>query len=160
MDKRGQGIYEKFTVKRTDGTDAPGGKHENCRHFVLDLNHDPHAIPALRAYADSAEKDGYVPLAAELRFIADGAETALASVNRPRKTVTLDIPEMFRADYGASEVTLTLYHEYGMWAGRLAGEAVCAPELANGDDPSPDEIGQIEDWHGITDAHRKEIEAL
>jgi hypothetical protein len=50
MDKRKMGLYEKFIVRRTDGRDAPGCKHERCRYFVLDITHDPFAIPALYAY--------------------------------------------------------------------------------------------------------------
>lgn len=46
-----QGLFRKFDVRRTDGSDAPGGKHHGCRYFVLDMDHDVHAAPALRAYA-------------------------------------------------------------------------------------------------------------
>lgn len=45
------GLYRKFTVRRADGSSAPGEKHENCSYFVLDFVHDQYAIPALRAYA-------------------------------------------------------------------------------------------------------------
>jgi hypothetical protein len=48
-----QGIFEKFTVHRNDGSDAPGGKHHGCAYFVLDLDHDQHAPAAMRAYANS-----------------------------------------------------------------------------------------------------------
>lgn len=54
LDERG--FFRKYAISRTDGSSAPGGKHENCTYFVLDLNHDPHAIPALRAYAKSCKK--------------------------------------------------------------------------------------------------------
>lgn len=47
----GQGIFHKFTVNRVDGSDQPGGKHEGCDYFVLDMDHDPHAKAALQAYA-------------------------------------------------------------------------------------------------------------
>ena len=46
-----QGLFRKFVVERTDGSSAPGGKHEGCAYFVLDLDHDPYAAAALRAYA-------------------------------------------------------------------------------------------------------------
>ncbi|GAB4059091.1 hypothetical protein [Uliginosibacterium sediminicola] len=45
-----QGIFHKFIVRRADGSDAPGGKHCGCQYFVLDLDHDPHAVAAMRAY--------------------------------------------------------------------------------------------------------------
>ena len=48
-----RGWYQKFSVARQDHMDQPGEKHHGCRYFVLDLTHDPHAVPALRAYAES-----------------------------------------------------------------------------------------------------------
>lgn len=57
MGDKTKGIYNKFHVERTDGKSAPGEKHEGCAYFVLDIDHDPHAIPALRAYADSCEAE-------------------------------------------------------------------------------------------------------
>lgn len=65
MDKTKIGLYNKFTVTRTDGASEPGGKHDGCDYFVLDLTHDPHAIPALKAYADSCRAI-YPLLAADL----------------------------------------------------------------------------------------------
>ena len=61
------GLYEKFKVERTDGSSVEGGKHAGCEYFVLDLTHDPLAIPALETYAYHAEKAGYALLAADLR---------------------------------------------------------------------------------------------
>jgi hypothetical protein len=66
MGDRQRGLYDKFCVQRTDGSDAPGGKHERCDYFVLDLTHDPHAVAAVRAYAASADVDGYHNLAMDL----------------------------------------------------------------------------------------------
>lgn len=51
-----RGLYQKYTVRRTDGSSCPGGKHEHCDYFVLDLVHDRHAFDALEAYAKSAER--------------------------------------------------------------------------------------------------------
>lgn len=66
----GRGLYGKYTVRRNDGRDAPGEKHDGCTYFVLDASCDPHAIPALRAYANSCERD-YPALARDLRNLAD-----------------------------------------------------------------------------------------
>lgn len=66
MDKHKAGLFNKFNVERTDGKSAPGQKHEECEYFVLDIDHDPHALPALKAYADSCEAD-YPVLAKDLR---------------------------------------------------------------------------------------------
>jgi hypothetical protein len=50
-----RGVYEKFQIRRTDGD--PTGKHKQCTYFVLDLDHDENALPALRAYAKSCKKN-------------------------------------------------------------------------------------------------------
>lgn len=63
---RKPGLYRKFRVERTDGKSAPGKKHDGCEYFVLDLTHDPHAIAAINAYAQSCERD-YPQLAGDLR---------------------------------------------------------------------------------------------
>lgn len=51
-----KGVYAKFKVTRTDRSTRKGGRHAHCAHFVLDLNHDPFAIPALKAYANACRK--------------------------------------------------------------------------------------------------------
>lgn len=68
-----RGLYGKFTVARTDGKSAPGAKHHGCRYYVLDLDHDPHALPALRAYAESARID-HPALARDLDRLADDVD--------------------------------------------------------------------------------------
>lgn len=60
------GLYGKYTVTRNDGTDKKGGKHHGCDYFVLDMTHDPHALAALNAYAESCKGD-YPELAKDLR---------------------------------------------------------------------------------------------
>jgi len=65
------GIYHKFWVRRTDGSSRPGGKHADCEYFVLDWNHDPFAIPAMRAYAEACQAE-YPELAQD---ILDRAKT-------------------------------------------------------------------------------------
>jgi hypothetical protein len=64
-----RGFYDKFIVKRTDGRDTAGEKHAGCAYFVLDLDHDPHAGPAILAYAQSCQ-ESHPKLAADLRPIA------------------------------------------------------------------------------------------
>lgn len=62
---------EQFKVERDaarDGSSEPGGKHEGCRYYVLDIDHDPFAIPALAGYANACEKD-FPLLAEDLRRI-------------------------------------------------------------------------------------------
>lgn len=66
MSDKERGLYRKFIIRREDGKDGPGCKHYDCEYFVLDVTHDPHAIPALKAYADSCASE-YPALAADLR---------------------------------------------------------------------------------------------
>ncbi len=65
MNDTERGLYDKYKVERNDGSSAPGGKHENCEYFVLDLEHDKHAKAAIRAYAESCKKE-YPGLAKDL----------------------------------------------------------------------------------------------
>lgn len=70
-DDRTTGLYGKYRVERNDGSSEPGGKHEDCVYFVLDLDHDKHARAALAAYAESCRKE-YPMLALDLRNILSG----------------------------------------------------------------------------------------
>lgn len=71
MGDRSKGLIGKFTVTRNDGQSASGEKHHHCRYYVLDLDHDPHAKPALAAYAKSARADGFTALADDLDKIVE-----------------------------------------------------------------------------------------
>jgi hypothetical protein len=62
-----RGLYDKYAVTRTDGSSAVGERHHGCEYFVLDLDHDPFAAAALRAYADACESE-YPLLARDLRL--------------------------------------------------------------------------------------------
>lgn len=66
-----RGLYHKFDVKRTDGESRPGGNHDGCDYFVLDLTHDPHAVPALKAYAVSC-RENYPLLADDIERKVEG----------------------------------------------------------------------------------------
>jgi len=59
-------LYQKFRVERTDGQSSPGGKHADCRYFVLDLDHGPYAHAACLAYAEACRSTHPV-LAQDLR---------------------------------------------------------------------------------------------
>jgi hypothetical protein len=76
---KNKGIYKKFRVERTDGSSAPGGKHEHCRYFVLDLDHDPYAIEALKSYARACANE-FPKLAHDLEVI-----TQVHQVHRDEK---------------------------------------------------------------------------
>jgi hypothetical protein len=65
MGDRARSLYSKFKVTRVDRSHRKGGKHERCEYFVLDLDHDPHAMSALLAYAQSCESE-YPLLARDL----------------------------------------------------------------------------------------------
>jgi hypothetical protein len=68
MSDNKRGLYRKFEVKRTDGSSEPGGKHDDCAYFVLDLEHDEFALAALKAYARAAKKQ-YPALAKDIADI-------------------------------------------------------------------------------------------
>lgn len=82
-----QGIFHKFDVRRTDGSDQPGGKHYGCNYFVLDMAHDAHAATAMRAYADSCRAT-HPQLAADID--ADFAPAQPMSLEAERDTARLD----------------------------------------------------------------------
>ncbi|MEE8386155.1 MAG: hypothetical protein V3S01_09575 [Dehalococcoidia bacterium] len=69
MGDRSRGVYLKYEVHRTDGSHEPGGKHYGCRYFVLDVDCDPHAVAALRAYADSCAAE-YPRLSLDVKRMA------------------------------------------------------------------------------------------
>jgi len=83
-DKR-RGLYAKFEVHRMDGRDRPGQKHDGCRYFVLDLDHDPLAYAALKAYADAAAHCGYTALARDLHKLAKGDERPLKKITQSER---------------------------------------------------------------------------
>jgi hypothetical protein len=58
-----KGLYRKYSVKRL-GDKA--GKHKDCTYYVLDLDHDRFAIPALKAYVKACKKE-YPDLAKDLK---------------------------------------------------------------------------------------------
>lgn len=60
------GLVRKFVVLRTNPESQ--ARHVDCECFVLDYDHDPHALPALMAYADSVETSE-PDLARDLRAI-------------------------------------------------------------------------------------------
>ncbi len=64
-DNKERGLYDKFSVWRKDGRSEVGEKHRGCEYFVLDLTHDPHALPAIQAYANSCGAD-YPQLAVDI----------------------------------------------------------------------------------------------
>lgn len=85
MADKHRGLFTKFRVRRHDGNDRPHTKHYLCEYFVLDLTHDQHARPALRAYAESCRRDGYKKLADDLEARAARMDVALARALRKAK---------------------------------------------------------------------------
>lgn len=62
-DEREQGLLHKYDVRRAND---PTGKHDDCRYFVLDPQHDPLAMYALARYAELAAVNGYEALAVDI----------------------------------------------------------------------------------------------
>lgn len=63
-----RGLYRKYDVKRTDGSSEAGRKHADCAYFVLDLEHDEFAIPALEAYSKACRAT-HPDLAADINHL-------------------------------------------------------------------------------------------
>ena len=57
------GLPHRYDVKKVVD---PEGKHDDCRYFVLDPQHDSGARFALRAYKVWASRNGYDNLAKDL----------------------------------------------------------------------------------------------
>ncbi len=68
------GVYRKYRVQRL-GDKAK--KHAQCEYYVLDLEHDRFAGPALSAYADACEAT-HPELARDLRYKAALIEHRIA----------------------------------------------------------------------------------
>ena len=69
-EKHQKGFYRKYRVARLKPHSDVTKNSVDCRFFVLDYPHDPHALVALRAYAESCEQD-YPALADHLLAILD-----------------------------------------------------------------------------------------
>lgn len=76
-----RGLYEKFIVRRKSR--AAQSQHEVCDYFVLDLDCDKYALPALRAYADACRIE-YPRLAEDLDLRVARATGAPSSEERDR----------------------------------------------------------------------------
>lgn len=72
MNDKEMGLYPKYNVTRRDGSSEPGGKHEGCQYFVLDLTRDKFAIAALREYAEACRFE-YPQLSKDLKVLANEA---------------------------------------------------------------------------------------
>lgn len=65
-------IHRKFDVKRTDRRDRnPGDKHYGCFHWVLDIDHDPHAMPTMGFYAKLC-KETHPQLSSDIMMVVKG----------------------------------------------------------------------------------------
>ena len=88
---RERGLYPKWQARRIDGSSDKGLKHEKCELFILDLDHDPHATPALFSYAQSAQADGYELLAGNLfAMIQPYIQSLEELANKQAKIALLD----------------------------------------------------------------------
>lgn len=75
-DDRKRGLYDKYYVARVGDHN---GKHDECRYFVLDLDHDIFSWPSLIAYARACQAD-FPELARSLRRMIIGSEVGRMAV--------------------------------------------------------------------------------
>lgn len=96
-----QGLYRKYNVERLND---PASKHKDCLYYVLDLDHDKHAVAALEAYAKSCAEE-YPTLAFDLRHTAAATARKLNLPARPEAGATMVAskgrwsPALYHADY-------------------------------------------------------------
>ena len=91
MPDQEKGVYDKYKVERTDGRSKLGEKHHGCRYFVLDLDHDPHAVAALEAYVGSCGDD-YPELASDLAYAVSQIEQHREGVEFTQKQLGCEDP--------------------------------------------------------------------
>lgn len=80
-DDKNRGVYRKWEVKRVNDPDK---KHDDCFLHVLDLDHDPFAVPALNSYIDACEHE-YGPLAFDLTNVL----TSKGAVTKDSLNITI-----------------------------------------------------------------------
>ena len=66
-----RGLEARYHVEKIND---PAGKHDECRYFVLDPQHDPLAREALAEYAIQAHHAGHVALAKDLHDWLESTE--------------------------------------------------------------------------------------
>ena len=146
--KKAAGLQSRYEVRRLDGRDAPGEKHEDCRYFVLDLTHDPLARLAARAYATAAGGEGYFALRRDLHNLLDrielkpgsepsDRERSLIRAEREWQAAHSDLTDraLAAATGGASYFAGEIVH----WMGPLAVPHALpsiGPELRTSQDPA------------------------
>lgn len=69
------GLNHRYNVEKVND---PTGKHDACRYFVLDPQHDPIARAALVTYASAARAAGYHELYRDLMDWVDLIENGQA----------------------------------------------------------------------------------
>jgi hypothetical protein len=148
VSKQTTGLYHKFNIERTDGESAAGKKHDGCDYFVLDLTHDPFAMPALLVYAKAC-REMYPLLAADLDAkIQDFDAHLLAGPDGRReepanglkhaatllaKSITDEMIDSLRADYGNTNAAVLLH-----WRDETL-KALAGPDGRRAPDWQPDE---------------------
>jgi hypothetical protein len=148
------GIYRKFLVERTDGSSAPGGKHENCDYFVLDWAHDKYAVPAAIAYARAC-KDEYPELAADLSRRA--GDTVGRLDNNAENRLTPSGPP----DWEGGLISTSMHHAW--WNGTsLGGVAlrIARDQVADLETRLADEQSKRREAEDIETATREERDDL
>lgn len=124
----GVGLYNKFNViRRTDGSSAPGRKHDGCRYFVLDLTHDPFARSAIIAYADACE--GKCP-----ELAADLYATASAMSHGERLPSFPDLSEAIRKSLSGPHIRVLETEGAGQTLGEVYNRAKLVAGWPRGSD--------------------------
>jgi hypothetical protein len=103
-DEQARGLYNKFNVSRSDGSSEPGGKHERCRYFVLDLDHDEFAGAALAAYAANCRAkfpelaDDLERLTPSAAIVRDHLAKRMRELQEERDTLAAEVQSLKTCD--------------------------------------------------------------
>lgn len=142
--KRETGIYDKFRVERTDGKSAPGQKHDGCSYFVLDLDHDKFAWPALDAYSTYCEEE-FPVLAADLRRITDPNLAAYGMEPLAEALSRVPVPAATEPDEAVEEIPLQAINRYFICT-CLGSVYFYSESLSGGDEARREDERQIREW--------------
>lgn len=158
-DQHTAGLYRKFDVRRTDGRDLPGGDREGATYFVLDVTHDPHAKPALAAYAAACMAD-YPQLAGDL-VRQYGLEVAETPASDWALIKTSEAGRKYVADFFCNTLQR---HDFTRYINeRLAADFACV--LANAlrgiqaarAKPAPQRVAVPEGWQLVPKEPTREM---
>jgi len=124
MKDKNTGMYRKYEVKRLNDET---GKLKDCEFFVLDLDYDKFAVPALKAYAEACKKE-YPKLAADIEsklYVIENIEFLKLWTNGTDWVITESAEkalEITVEDYMTTAEDVDEYYEETRWPHKVHWE--------------------------------------